>query len=235
MGCSACGADNPPGAKFCNGCGGPLSAACASCGHRNAPGSRFCNECGHALTAVTRSSEPVQERVSAPPESYTPRHLADRILASRASLEGERKQVTVLFADVVGSTELIRDLDPEDARALLEPAVSAMLSAVHRFEGTVCRVMGDGIMALFGAPLAHEDHAARACYAALTMQEGIGRYGDQTRARDGVEVLADARPLGRIPVKGLAEPVEAFELIGARPARRRLQAAVERGLTRFVG
>ena len=97
----------------------------------------------------------------ATPETYTPKHLADRILASRADLEGERKQVTVLFADVVGSTELIRDLDPEDARALLEPAVRAMIDAVHRFEGTVCRVMGDGVMALFGAPLAHEDHAAQ--------------------------------------------------------------------------
>src|SRR4029453_7267646 len=114
MACSACGAENPPGAKFCNGCGGPLNAACANCGHSNTPGSRFCNECGHALTALTRSSKPVQERASAPPQSYTPRHLADKILAHRAGLEGERKQVTVLFADVVGSTELIRDLDPED-------------------------------------------------------------------------------------------------------------------------
>src|SRR5215212_6249634 len=293
MGCSACGADNPPGAKFCNGCGGPLSAACASCGHRNAPGSRFCNECGHALAAVSRSSEPVQERVSAPPESYTPRHLADRILASRASLEGERKQVTVLFADVVGSTELIQDLDPEEAKALLEPAVRAMIEAVHRFEGTVCRVMGDGIMALFGAPLAHEDHAARACYAALTMQEAIRTYGETVREQQGLEVLArvglnsgevvvgaisndlyveysaigptthlaarmeqlaregtvrltaetlrlveglvDVTPLGRIPVKGVSAPVEAFELIAATAGRRRFQAAATRGLTPFVG
>jgi class 3 adenylate cyclase/tetratricopeptide (TPR) repeat protein len=293
MGCAACGADNPPGAKFCNGCGVPLSAACVSCGHSNAPGSRFCNECGHALAAESRSSEPVQERVSAPPESYTPRHLADRILASRASLEGERKQVTVLFADVVGSTELIRDLDPEDARTLLEPAVSAMLAAVHRFEGTVCRVMGDGIMALFGAPIAHEDHAARACYAALTMQAAIRQYGDEAREREGVHLLArvglhsgevvvgaisndlhveysaigvtthlaarmeqlavpgtiqltaetlrlaeglvEVRPLGRIPVKGVAEPAAAFELLGAGPSRRRFQTVAARGLTRFVG
>src|SRR5437016_12837962 len=101
---------------------------------------------------------------------YTPTYLAEKILASRAALEGERKQVTVLFADIKGSTELIEGLDPEEARALLAPAVSTMIEAVHRFEGTVCRVMGDGIMALFGAPLAHEDHAARACYAALTIQ-----------------------------------------------------------------
>src|SRR5262245_42179728 len=96
VGGQACAAANPPAARFCNGCGGPLSAACARCGHRNASGSRFCNGCGHALAAVSRSSEPVQERVSVPPESYAPRHLADHILASRASLEGERKQVTVL-------------------------------------------------------------------------------------------------------------------------------------------
>jgi predicted ATPase/class 3 adenylate cyclase len=214
-------------------------------------------------------------------------------LASRAELQGERKQVTVLFADVVGSTELIQDLDPEEARALLEPAVSAMLSAVHRFEGTVCRVMGDGIMALFGAPIAHEDHAARASYAALTMQDAIRAYGATARAREGIEFharvglnsgevvvgsisndlyveysaigptthlaarmeqlavpgtirltaetlrlvdgMVEVRPLGRIPVKGLAEPVEAFELTGAGPNRRRFQAAAARGLTPFVG
>src|SRR5215212_1797583 len=120
MGCTACGADNPPGAKFCNGCGGPLSPACASCGHSNAPGSRFCNECGRALTTLARSSKPAQERASAPPESYTPRHLAEKILASRDALTGERKQITVLFADIAGSTELIQALDTEEAQGLLD-------------------------------------------------------------------------------------------------------------------
>src|SRR5215212_10178775 len=133
MGCSACGADNPPGAKFCNGCGGPLSAACASCGHSNTPGSRFCNECGHALTAVTRSSKPVQERASASPERYTPKHLAEKILAGRDALQGERKQVTVLFADIKGSTELIQGLDAEPAQRLLDGAVKVMMDAVHRY------------------------------------------------------------------------------------------------------
>ena len=108
-----------------------------------------------------------QER---PPLAYTPSHLTEKIIASRASLEGERKQVTVLFADIKDSTELIRDLDPEAAQQLLDPAIHRMMDAVHRFEGTVNQVLGDGIMALFGAPIAHEDHALRACYAALAMQ-----------------------------------------------------------------
>jgi len=103
-------------------------------------------------------------------ESYTPKHLAERILTSKSALEGERKQVTVLFADLKGSMELLADRDPEHARKILDPVLELMMEAVHRYEGTVNQVMGDGIMALFGAPLAHEDHALRACYAALTMQ-----------------------------------------------------------------
>src|SRR5438093_7432733 len=103
------------------------------------------------------------------PLAYTPPYLVEKILTTRSALEGERKQVTVLFADLKGSTELIRDLDPEQAQALLDPALHAMMEAVHRFEGTVNQVLGDGIMALFGAPVAHEDHAVRACYAALAM------------------------------------------------------------------
>jgi hypothetical protein len=108
-----------------------------------------------------------QERA---PLAYTPAYLAEKILASRDALEGERKQVTVLFADLKGSTELIAGLDPEEARKLLDPALHLMIEAVHRFEGTVNQVLGDGIMALFGAPVAHEDHAVRACYAGLAMQ-----------------------------------------------------------------
>ena len=106
----------------------------------------------------------------AAPQSYTPKHLAEKILTSKAALEGERKQVTVLFADLKGSMELLADRDPEEARKLLDPVLERMMEAVHRYEGTVNQVMGDGIMALFGAPLAHEDHAVRACYAALGMQ-----------------------------------------------------------------
>jgi class 3 adenylate cyclase len=122
------------------------------------------------------------------PLAYTPPYLAEKILTSRAALEGERKQVTVLFADLKGSMELLADRDPEEARQLLDPVLERMMAAVHRYEGTVNQVMGDGIMALFGAPLAHEDHAVRACYAALHMQEAIGRYAEALRRQQGLDV-----------------------------------------------
>jgi hypothetical protein len=140
-----------------------LALACASCGFTNEPSDEFCGGCGSLL----RSSPAVAQPKFGSPESYTPKHLAERILTSRAALEGERKQVTVLFADLKGSMELLADRDPEEARKLLDPVLERMMEAVHRYEGTVNQVMGDGIMALFGAPLAHEDHAVRACYAAL--------------------------------------------------------------------
>ena len=124
----------------------------------------------------------------ASPEAYTPKHLAEKILTSKAALEGERKQVTVLFADLKGSMELLADRDPEEARKLLDPVLTLMMDAVHRYEGTVNQVMGDGIMALFGAPLAHEDHAVRACYAALRMQELVKRYAEDARRAHGVNV-----------------------------------------------
>src|SRR4029453_320969 len=124
-----------------------------------------------------------QER---PPLSYTPTYLAEKIFTSRAALEGERKQVTVLFADLKGSTELIEGLDPEEARKLLDPALHVMMDAVHRYEGTVNQVLGDGIMALFGAPVAHEDHAVRACYAALAMQAAMRQYAEEVRHSHGL-------------------------------------------------
>jgi class 3 adenylate cyclase len=124
------------------------------------------------------------------PLAYTPTHLAEKILTSRRALAGERKQVTVLFADLKGSTELIRDLDPEQAQALLDPALQHMMDAVHRFEGTVNQVLGDGIMALFGAPVAHEDHALRACYAGLAMQAAMRHYAEEVRRSHGLEIQA---------------------------------------------
>jgi class 3 adenylate cyclase len=227
------------------------------------------------------------------PLTYTPPYLAEKILTSRSALEGERKQVTVLFADLKGSMELLADRDPEEARKLLDPVLERMMEAVHRYEGTVNQVMGDGIMALFGAPLAHEDHAVRACYAALRMQDVVRRYSDELRRAQGVEVqirvgvnsgdvvvrsigsdlrmdytavgqtthlaarmeqlaapgsirltaetlhlaegFVQVTPLGPVPIKGLAEPIEAFELVGAGAARTRLEAAARRGLTCFVG
>src|SRR5262249_52119101 len=153
-----------------NGCGARLEARCPECGQTNPPGSRFCNGCGSRLVAPSATAA---ARSPAAPEAYTPKHLAERILTSRAALEGERKQVTVLCADLKGSMELLADRDPEEARAILDPVLERMMDAVHRYEGTVNQVMGDGIMALFGAPLAHEDHAIRACYAALALQDAI--------------------------------------------------------------
>src|SRR5437868_7371787 len=125
---------------------------------------------------------------SASPQAYTPKHLAERILTSRAALEGERKQVTVLFADLKGSMELIADRDPEEIRRILDPVLERMMAAVHRYEGTVNQVMGDGIMALFGAPLAHEDHAIRGCYAALRMQESTERHARELRQHTDINV-----------------------------------------------
>ena len=133
------------------------------------------------------ATEATSEQARAP-LSYTPMHLAEKILTSRSALEGERKQVTVLFADLKGSMELLADRDPEEARQLLDPVLERMMAAVHRYEGTVNQVMGDGIMALFGAPIAHEDHAVRACYAALAMQEAIRRYSEEVRRAHGIEI-----------------------------------------------
>jgi class 3 adenylate cyclase len=172
--CPRCQAENDAGARFCEDCGARLEAACPNCGTPVTPGKKFCRSCGAALTA-----EPAGRFAS--PDSYIPKHLAEKILTSRAALEGERKQVTVLFADLKGSMELLADRDPEEARKLLDPVLERMMEAVHRYEGTVNQVMGDGIMALFGAPLAHEDHAVRACYAALRMQESVKRYADEVR------------------------------------------------------
>jgi class 3 adenylate cyclase len=183
-----CGHANAAGAKFCSECGARLNLSCGSCGKELAPGAKFCSECGQPTTRPAAPARAPASRFSSP-ETYTPRHLADRILTSRAALEGERKQVTVLFADLKGSMELLADRDPEDARKLLDAVLERMMEAVHRYEGTVNQVMGDGIMALFGAPLAYEDHAVRACYAGLRMQESIKRYAEEVQRSAGVPVL----------------------------------------------
>ena len=138
-------------------------------------------------TAAGPVSAPAPDPVRAP-LTYTPSYLAEKILTSRSALEGERKQVTVLFADLKGSMELLADRDPEEARQLLDPALHVMMEAVHRYEGTVNQVLGDGIMALFGAPVAHEDHAVRACYAALAMQAAMQRYAEEVRRTQGLAV-----------------------------------------------
>jgi class 3 adenylate cyclase len=173
MHCPRCQHENRESRRFCSKCGAALAAACPSCGFTNEPGDEFCGGCGARLGAP----QPSHARFTSP-DAYTPEHLAEKILTSRTALEGERKQVTVLFADLKGSMELLADRDPEEARKLLDPVLERMMEAVHRYEGTVNQVMGDGIMALFGAPLAHEDHAVRACYAALRMQESVAQYAE---------------------------------------------------------
>ena len=260
---------------------------CARCDSDAPPDAKFCPACGTSLANDGRFAEP---------RSYTPKHLAEKILSSRHAVVGERKQISVMFADVKGSMELLADRDPEEARALLDPVLELMMEAVHRYEGTVSQVMGDGIMALFGAPLAHEDHAVRACYAALRIQETLARLERSAPATSGsrdepvrvriglnsgevvvrsvgsdlrmdysavgqtahlaarmeqialpgtilitaegmhaVEGYVQAVSLGPKSIKGLAAPVEVFEITGAGPVRTRLQAAVARGLTQFTG
>ena len=181
MKCSRCQHENPIGAKFCEECATPLARLCSKCGTQLSATAKFCPECAHPVAAGAAT----QARFVSP-ESYIPKHLAEKILTSKSALEGERKQVTVLFADLKGSLELLADRDPEEARKLLDPVLERMMEAVHRYEGTVNQVMGDGIMALFGAPLACEDHAVRACYAALRMQETVKRFADNVRRAEGV-------------------------------------------------
>src|SRR6266511_645702 len=198
MHCAKCGFANPEGVKFCIGCGVALQHCCPSCGVENLPQARFYGEYDTSLAykpkgrrgkkAGTKRKATLDPR----PINYIPKHLAQRILAEQAALEargiteGERKTITALFADITGSMDLIEDLDPEDARRLVDPALQLMMDAVHRYEGYVAQSTGDGIFAFFGAPIAHEDHPQRALYAALRMQEDSKRYGEKLRLENGV-------------------------------------------------
>jgi class 3 adenylate cyclase/tetratricopeptide (TPR) repeat protein len=286
MTCPRCQAQVREGVRFCEECGARLAQACPRCGSPISPEKKFCGSCGTPLAPQAA------ERFTSP-QAYTPKHLADKILTSRSALEGERKQVTVLFADLKGSMELLADRDPEEARKILDPVLERMMEAVHLYEGTVNQVMGDGIMALFGAPVAHEDHAVRACYAAVRMQEAVTVYGDEVQRAHGIPVqirvglnsggvvvrsigndlrldysavgqtthlaarmeqmakpgsilitgstyklaegYIDVKPLGPVPVRGLEAPVDVHELVGAAQTRSRIQVAVTRGVTPFVG
>jgi class 3 adenylate cyclase/tetratricopeptide (TPR) repeat protein len=176
--CQQCQSENAFAAIFCDHCGARLEAACPKCGEPNRQGAKFCRNCGQSINH-TAGAAPAVVPGAPLPETYVPKRLAEKILASRHALEGERKQVTVLFADIRGSTKLVEGLDPEEAQKIIDPVLHVMMDAVHRYEGTVNQVLGDGIMALFGAPLAHEDHALRACYAALSMQEQMRRHRER--------------------------------------------------------
>jgi class 3 adenylate cyclase/ribosomal protein L40E len=175
--CRKCQSDNLPDAAFCTECGAKLEETCPSCGLSNPPGSKFCRKCGSRLWIDTAAASRPRNEALLLPGSAT----AD-------TAEGERKTVTALFADIKGSMELMEDLDPEEARALVDPALKLMMDAVHRFGGYVAQSTGDGIFALFGAPVAHEDHPQRALYAALRMQDEIRRLAERLRAEKGINL-----------------------------------------------
>ncbi len=289
MKCTACQQDNAPSAKFCQECGAKLARACSACNTVLDTAAKFCPECGTPVAAASPLNEPALRRVA----DYTPKHLAEKILQSKSALEGERKQVTVLFADIQGSMQIATQLDPEQWHALLERYFAILTDAVHRFEGTVNQYTGDGIMALFGAPIAHEDHAQRACYAALQSRDQRRAFADDLRLTQGlnlgfriglnsgdvvvgkigddlrmdytaqgatvgiaqrIEQLAapghvylsgaterlvagyfELRAMGTAELKGISESVALFELEGAGTSRTRLEVAIRRGLSRFVG
>ena len=289
MRCSKCGCENPADNNFCAQCGNALARICGKCGAEYSLASNFCGKCGASLAKHEGAATGI---------SPTRKSTADiRLVAEETEspvLEGERKTVTALFADIKGSTELMEDLDPEDARAIIDPALKLMIDAVQRYDGYIVQSTGDGIFALFGAPLAHEDHPQRALYAALRLQEEMRRYASRLReagdlpieARVGVntgevvvrtlatgsakaeytpightanlasrmQALAPTgsivvsentrrliegyfvlKPLGPTRVKGLSEPINVYEVTGIGPLRTRLQRAVGRGLTKFVG
>jgi class 3 adenylate cyclase/tetratricopeptide (TPR) repeat protein len=184
--CPRCQRDNEPDATFCTQCGGRLERLCPQCRTANVGDARFCKRCGTALEPAPPPTAPVAIDRTAPPRSYTPKHLADKILGSRGALEGERKQVTVVFVDVSGFTSLSERLDPEDVHRMMTRAFELMLAEVHRYEGTVNQFLGDGIMALFGAPIAHEDHAVRALHAALGIRAAMGAYAEELQRRRGI-------------------------------------------------
>ncbi|MEE8557138.1 MAG: AAA family ATPase, partial [Myxococcota bacterium] len=179
MRCTGCGTENPDRARFCLECAAPFSSRCASCGTELAPSAKFCFECAHPVGAGTGAA-PGRDR-----RAYTPKHLADRILQSKSALEGERKQVTVLFCDIQGSMDLQEGIDAEEWHRIMDRFFGILADGVHRFEGTVNQYLGDGIMALFGAPIAHEDHAQRGCYAALHLTEELRHYANELRLSKG--------------------------------------------------
>jgi class 3 adenylate cyclase len=182
MRCSKCGHDNRSGAKFCEECATPLPLACPKCGNEVSRTAKFCPECAHPLAA------PAAQPRLASPESYTPKHLAERILTSRSAMEGEKKPVTVLFCDIVESSRLAQSVDAETMHQVMDRALNLMAEGVHRYEGTVNQFLGDGLMALFGAPVALEDHAYRGIQAALAIRETLSGYGEQLKQEKGVDL-----------------------------------------------
>ena len=172
MKCPKCQSENRENVKFCEDCGARMEVKCPACGALIPERKRFCGECGHALDKP-KETAPIDINQ---PQSYTPRHLADEILTNRSAIEGERKLVTVLFADVANYTAMAEKLDPEEVHQVMDGCFNIMMDEVHKYEGTINQFTGDGVMALFGAPVAREDHAQRACHAALSIQNALKSY-----------------------------------------------------------
>ena len=185
MHCSKCGAENPDRAKFCVECASPFTRRCPSCNAENPPTAKFCLECAKPLDRTGGRSQYGLDSASS--------RITTSVGTDDASLEGERKTVTIVFADIKSSMELMEDLDPEDARAIVDPALKLMMEAVHHLEGYVAQSTGDGIFALFGAPVAREDHPQRALFAALRMEAEVRRYAEKLRAEKGVKSAGTGR------------------------------------------
>ena len=183
MQCPKCQFDNPDGSKFCLECGKKFELRCPKCDNPLPVSAKFCNECGYDLTKPT---EPPAINYSEP-QSYTPKHLTDKILTSRSSIEGERKLVTVLFADVANYTSMSEKLDPEEVHQIMDGCFKILMDEIHKYEGTINQFTGDGVMALFGAPISHEDHPQRACLTALAIQKAMDGYGEKIRKDCNIE------------------------------------------------
>src|SRR2546428_8925678 len=194
MECPQCRHANPPETKFCGECGTRLQSLCPACQAVNPTTNKFCSECGQRLAGAAPAPAPAVAAAPATtsarfasPDAYTPKHLAEKILTSKGALEGERKGVTVMFSDVSGFTAMSERLDPEEVHTIMDRAFEVILTEVHRYEGTINQFLGDGVMALFGAPIAHEDHAHRALCAALAIQKELEPLADDVRRSHAIE------------------------------------------------
>jgi len=183
MKCQKCQFENPKEMQFCGKCGAELKNICPKCGFANPHGFVFCGKCGKALAVPEHLLSMDYDH----PQSYTPKHLADKILTTRSSIEGERKLVTVLFADVANYTSISEKLDPEEVHKIMDGCFKILIEEIHKYEGTINQFTGDGVMAVFGAPVAHEDHPQRACYSALSIQDAISAYGAKINKDCGIE------------------------------------------------
>jgi class 3 adenylate cyclase len=289
MKCPKCQTENREGRLFCHECGEKLVLPCTDCGYENLPGEKFCGNCGRDLRESTQGVDIDYDQ----PQSYTPKHLVDKILTTRSSIKGERKLVTVLFADVANYTSIAEKLDPEEVHQIMDGSFRIFMDEIHKYEGTINQFTGDGVMALFGAPVAHEDHGNRACRAALSIQKAmrdyqeklekeygvefkiriglnsgpviVGSIGDDLRmdytavgdttnlasrmesiAKPGTTVVSkntlklvkdffEFDSLGKVQVKGKEEAQQLYELKKASEVETRIDAAVAKGLTEFVG